>query len=140
MPRFASREEYLAWRASQGNPGPADVAPSESAAPAGSPVAAAAAPPLQLEMAKPKKGFGAAFTDLPAWAWVFVIGCIAIPVVTLGGAVPGALGLGGAAACANLSKRAGWGTGVRVLACSAVAGGAWFVFLAFAVGVAILQK
>ena len=33
---------------------------------------------------------------IPPWVWVFVVACGAIPVVALGGAVPMALGFGGA--------------------------------------------
>src|SRR5262245_10299611 len=37
---------------------------------------------------------------MPSWAWGFVAACVAIPLISMGGAVPAALGGGGAAACA----------------------------------------
>lgn len=134
MPQFSNREEYLAWKAAQTGAGAA-----------GSGDAAASQPGVQLaaptfEAVKPKKGFGEAFSGLPPWAWIFIVGSAAIPVVSLGGAVPGALGFGAAAGCANLAKREKWSTGLRLLACAAVAGCAWLLFLTFAVGMAIMKQ
>ena len=28
---------------------------------------------------------------IPGWAWIFVVGCVLIPIVTVGGAIPGAI-------------------------------------------------
>ena len=132
MASFSTREEYLAWKAAQTRgTAPTDTAATRSSTPA--------APPPPLDAVKPKKGFREAFTGLPAWAWLFIIGCAAIPIVSLGGAIPGALGFGAAAGCANLAKREKWPVGARVLACAALAGGAWMLFLAFAVGMAMMQ-
>jgi len=71
---------------------------------------------------------------------LFIVGCLAVPIVTLGGAVPGALGFGGAAGCANMAKKAGWEVLPRVMACAAITGGVWLLFVAFAVAVASFQK
>ena len=43
----------------------------------------------------------------PVWAWLFVIGCVLIPVLALGGAIPGAIGGGGAFACYSIARDSG---------------------------------
>jgi hypothetical protein len=130
MGRFATREEYLAWKASQ-----------EGALGSGASVAAGAPSPVAgVRSKKPKQGFKETFSDMPGWAWLFVAGSLAIPVVCLGGAIPGALGFGAAAGCAGVSKRPNWQTPARVMVCAAITGGAWLLLLAFAVAVASLQS
>jgi hypothetical protein len=130
MTRFATREEYLAWRASQG-----------TAHGAGSGIAATALDAgVTARPQKPTQGLKEAFNGMPGWAWLFVVGSLAIPVACLGGAIPGALGFGAAAGCASVSKRADWQTPARVMACAAITGGAWVLLLAFAVAAASLQK
>jgi hypothetical protein len=133
MPQFASREEYLAWKASQ-----QAVAGSPRAD--GVQVQQAPLRPAEGKADKPKQGLKEAFSGLPGWSWVFVAACFAIPVMSLGGAIPGALGFGAAAGCANVAKRPTWETSTRVVVCAAITGGAWLAFLAFAVGVASLRK
>lgn len=65
----------------------------------------------------------------PWWGWVFFALCLCLPLSTLGGAIPGALGVGGAAACLKISANDGitpkkrcaiivalvWGTGWGVI-------------------------
>jgi hypothetical protein len=111
---------------------PASVAAAPREA---SPVVAAATPP-----SKPKQGLKETFGGLPPWAWVFVVGCIALPVVNLGGAIPGALGFGGAAACANVAKKKDWETAPRVLVCALIAAGVWLLYIGFAVAFVSLGK
>ena len=41
---------------------------------------------------------------LPSWAWIFIIACGIIPIISLGGAIPVAIGLSGAAMCASIAK------------------------------------
>lgn len=140
MARFASRDEYVAWKASQ-----ADSPANTLEAPVSDSVPRVAAPSAAAPLASPatatrSKGLGEAFKGLPSWAWLFVVGCMAIPVVSLGGAIPAGLGFGSAAACANLAKRAGWETPIKVLACAGVTGGAWVLFVVFVVVVASIQK
>ena len=76
-------------------------------------------------------GFGQAFknkptwlTGLPCWAWVFVGGCLLIPVVTLGGAVPAVIGFLGAWGCASIAKQK-WFIVGRVICCLLIAIAAW---------------
>ena len=129
-PRFASREEYLAWKS-----GSQATSSAQSSGGSG-PAVGASRPPAR----KPKQGLKEAFSGLPGWSWLFIVGCLAVPIVTLGGAVPGALGFGGAAGCANMAKKAGWEVLPRVMACAAITGGVWLLFVAFAVAVASFQK
>ena len=42
----------------------------------------------------------------PLWAWVFVAACVLIPLLSLGGAIPGAIGGGGAYACHAVARDA----------------------------------
>jgi hypothetical protein len=130
-PRFSNREEYLAWKAGQKSP--------SSTNPANGAVAFAAQPAPSAAR-KPKQGLKETFSGLPAWAWLFIVGCLAIPVVSLGGAIPAALGFGSAAGCASLAKKAEWATMPRVLACAAVTGGAWIIFIVFIAAFVSLTK
>jgi hypothetical protein len=43
--------------------------------------------------------------QLPHWAWIFMVLCILIPILTLGGAIPALLGFGGASGCAMIAKK-----------------------------------
>ncbi len=45
---------------------------------------------------------------LPKWAWLFMIACMAIPLITLGGALAGAIGFGGAYVCLDIARRSTW--------------------------------
>lgn len=65
----------------------------------------------------------------PAWAWIFVAACVAIPVVALGGAIPGALGAGGAGACFQIAKAQKLSAALRAAICVAVTAGCWAVFV-----------
>jgi hypothetical protein len=127
MPRFSSREEYESWKNS---------APS----PAQAPTRVAEGPPAAARPVTPKKGLKETFGDLPGWAWLFVGGCLALPIVNLGGAIPGALGFGGAAACANVAKKADWELAPRVVVCALIAGAVWALFFGFAIAVVSLRK
>ena len=122
-PRFASREEYLAWRGGQT---------------AAAPLVPSAAP--SSEAPNSKQSLKDAFSGLPAWAWLFIVGCFAVPVVSFGGAIPGALGFGGAAGCANIAKKPGWDVLPRVLVCAAITGGVWLVFVVFLAAFANIGK
>lgn len=107
MSKFKNREEYEKWRTSRPStpdqpqgPGPSRIGPSGRKA-------------------------GNLFRDLPRWSWIFVVMCLAIPVITLGGALPGALGAGAAAGCATVAKKQNQSVRARILLCLAITGGAW---------------
>ena len=80
---------------------------------------------------------GKKYVKRPAWAIVFAILCIAIPVVSLGGAIPALIGFGGAAFCISISKST-LSTAVRVLFCTLLTLGAWLLWLLFIVGIGTL--
>ena len=68
----------------------------------------------QKQEKKKKKSI---WKDTPRWAWIFMILCVLIPIVSMGGAIPGALGIGGAAACANLAASKKMKKAARVISC-----------------------
>jgi len=65
---------------------------------------------------------------IPWWAWLFAAGCIAIPVITIGGAIPGALGAGGAAGCVGVARLPGRSVAFRIGICAAILAGCWALF------------
>ena len=69
-------------------------------------------------------------SSTPVWGWAFVIACVAIPVVSLGGAIPGAIGGAGAFACYRAARQPGTSTTTRLAICTAIAIGCWTVFIA----------
>jgi hypothetical protein len=79
------------------------------------------------------------FSDMPPWAWIFVGGCILIPIVTLGGALPMALGVGGAAGCGSIARKTSMPTFGRVALCAGVTLLCWGLVAALVVGVALLS-
>ena len=135
MPRFANREEYEAWKRGEVvAEGSVPAATSPGTPPAVAPQAAAS------PGAKPKTGLKETLSGLPPWAWLFVAACIALPVINLGGAIPGALGFGGAAGCANVAKKKEWELAPRVLVCGLITAGIWILFFGFAVAFVRMQK
>jgi hypothetical protein len=89
----------------------------------------------QCHQKNPRSTVGA-FGFVPWWGWLFVVACGAIPIVTMGGALPGALGFGAAAACAGISKRPDWPIAGRVAACAGITVAAWVGFGVIVLGAA----
>jgi len=56
----------------------------------------------------------APLAPIPKWAWLFVALCVAVPLVTLGGAVPALVGALGAVACTAIARNATRSTLTRV--------------------------
>ena len=50
----------------------------------------------------------------PKWSWPFILGCLALPLATLGGAVPVLVGTLTAAGCAELARRSTLSPKLRV--------------------------
>ncbi len=71
----------------------------------------------------------APIVPMPKWAWLFVLACIAIPVVALGGALPAIIGFVGAYACVAVVRKVEWKPIGRVAAAIGVVAAAWGVFL-----------
>lgn len=55
---------------------------------------------------------------IPRWSWIFILLMIGIPVLSLGGAVPGALGAVGGLLCVRLSVHPTWSVLVKWSVCS----------------------
>lgn len=71
---------------------------------------------------------------VPAWAWIFVVACGVIPIVSLGGALPAAIGFGGAAGCYAIAKDGPQQALTRVLLCAGVTGLCWALFVGLILG------
>jgi hypothetical protein len=67
--------------------------------------------------------------SVPLWTWAFVVACALIPIVSLGGAIPGAIGFGGAAGCYAIAKDDSKETATRVLLCIGVTVLCWVLFI-----------
>lgn len=67
----------------------------------------------------------------PAWTWIFVIACAIIPVLTLGGAIPAAIGSGGGVGCYWVAKGTDWTTLTKVVTCMIITIITWIVFIVF---------
>lgn len=68
---------------------------------------------------------GSAADPVPGWAWIFIVACGLIPVITLGGAVPATIGVGGASAVISLARLRSWSVVMRAGACAAVTLACW---------------
>ena len=75
----------------------------------------------------------------PAWAWLFMLTCGLIPVASLGGAIPGAIGFGGAAMCRSIA-RGNASVALRVMLCVIVAAACWGAMIALVGGLTLLTK
>jgi hypothetical protein len=77
---------------------------------------------------------------IPWWAWGFAVACAIIPILTLGGAIPGAIGVGGAAACIAAARDSARSTVTRLIVCCGITAVCWGLFLALLGGVALLSR
>lgn len=78
--------------------------------------------------------------QVPWWAWPFVAACGVIPILTLGGAIPGAVGFGGAAFCYQISAKQDTPAWLRAVICMVITGLAWGIVLALGVTVGVLKR
>lgn len=69
----------------------------------------------------------------PAWMWPFGFLCILIPIITVGGVLPGAIGFGGAAGCYSIARNRKYSVGIRLFWCVVITVLAWAAFLGSAV-------
>jgi hypothetical protein len=76
---------------------------------------------------------------LPVWAWAFILPCLSILCVFLGGLIPAACACGGAAAVAALARDPSRPTSVRVALCLAVTVVAWLLAVSALVGLSLLS-
>ena len=66
---------------------------------------------------------------IPGWAWIFAVICVAMPVASLGGAIPGAVGFASAAGCVAIARDTRKSEGLRIAICLAIAAVCWLVFV-----------
>ncbi len=75
------------------------------------------------------------FATMPKWAWVFIVACIAIPIVAVGGAIPVVIGMLGAFTCRSIAVNDERSTAMNAGLCLGVTVIAWAVFVGFGIAV-----
>lgn len=68
---------------------------------------------------------------IPGWAWIFAIACGIIPILTLGGAIPGAIGGGGAFGCIAIAREPSMALGIRIAVCTGISMLCWVLLVVF---------
>jgi hypothetical protein len=68
---------------------------------------------------------GSAADPVPKWAWVFIVACVLIPVITVGGAVPAGLAGAGISATLSVARLSRWSAAKRVGVCSLITLACW---------------
>jgi hypothetical protein len=71
---------------------------------------------------------GSAADPVPAWAWVFMIACALIPIISLGGALPALIGFGGVGGTLTVSRLKSWSVALRAGICALIALACWSAF------------
>jgi hypothetical protein len=77
---------------------------------------------------------------VPAWGWAFVGGCLAIPVLTLGGVIPAVLGFGGASACWSMARGSAKQPRKSILTCVAITLLCYFLLFGLVGLIAVVRK
>jgi hypothetical protein len=87
-------------------------------------------------------GYGGAggTSATPGWGYFFAGACGQIPIVTLGGCVPAAIGFSGAGVCLQLARASSMPTALRVAGCLVVTFGAWLLLAVFLVAMASAMR
>src|SRR5262245_40183402 len=65
---------------------------------------------------------------VPKWAWVFIVACVLIPVISVGGAVPAGIAGVGVSATLSVARLGRWSVANRVGACALIALACWGSF------------
>jgi len=81
----------------------------------------------------------AAKPPIPRWAWIFAAACFAIPVFTIGGAIPTAIGAFSGLGVMGIARQTHRPLRSKVIYCSVITGSAWTVFLVFLFALTALQ-
>lgn len=68
---------------------------------------------------------------IPGWAWSFIVVCVLIPIVSLGGVVPMLIGFMGAYGCAQVSRDGSKDHNTRLLTCAGITVLCWIIYVAF---------
>ena len=66
---------------------------------------------------------------MPKWGWIFVVLCLAIPVLASGGAIPIVIGILGASSCAKTACAVRGTTIAKVINCIFVTVFCWIIWL-----------
>ena len=70
---------------------------------------------------------------LPGWAWIFMAGCLVIPILTKGGALPMVIGVGAAAWCQGIATDKNRSKKSKVVKCVIITISAWLSILLLAI-------
>ena len=76
---------------------------------------------------------------LTPWAWLFAAACFAIPVLAIGGAIPTAIGVGGAFYCMAVTRETRKTKRRKLVHCASATLACWALFLGLAGGVMALR-
>jgi hypothetical protein len=82
---------------------------------------------------------GSAADPVPKWAWVFLIACAIIPVVTLGGALPALIGFGGVGGTLSVSRLNRWSVALRAGVCALITFACWSAAILLATAVVAVK-
>lgn len=74
------------------------------------------------------KAFSTIKISIPKWSYIFIVLCGIIPFISLGGAVPAVLGIGGASICLAISRKSRMPTVLRVFLCIVITILCWVLF------------
>ncbi len=74
----------------------------------------------------------------PPWANLFAIACGLIPLLTLGGAIPMVLGMGGASGCLAVGRNKEMDVTLRIGVCAGITVGCWVALFAIINGMLLL--
>lgn len=69
-----------------------------------------------------------------------MVACLAIPIVSLGGALPFLFGFGVAYSCATIARDTSKPTGLRLALCIGITFVAWILLVVLVIGAAALQS
>jgi hypothetical protein len=75
---------------------------------------------------------GSAADPVPRWSWIFLGLIILIPVISLGGALPGLIAAAGVAGTISVSRISRWSTAIRASFCAGITACCWLGFLLLA--------
>lgn len=65
---------------------------------------------------------------MPKWSWVFIVACLGIVMLAMGGAIPAVLTAIGVMGCTRIVRLSKMSTRVKVLLCTLVTGACWGAF------------
>ena len=78
-------------------------------------------------------------SPIPGWAWIFVVVCALIPILSLGGAIPAAIGFGGAYGCIAIARDLSKSVNMRIGLCVGISILCWVLYFALAIGISAVS-